>query len=71
MTIMARVHNRTITLPLEITIPAGAEVSVTLPDTATATSPAKDSLPWLRRARGTATSGLKTGDIMEMTRGEN
>ena len=71
MTILARVHNRIITLPPDIVIPEGAEVSVTLPDIAPIKSAISEALPWLRRARGTATSGLKTGDIMEMTRGEN
>ena len=71
MTIMARVHNRTITLPPDISITEGAEVSVTLPDITPMTSAVSESLPWLRRARGTATSGLKTGDILKMTRGED
>ena len=71
MTFMARVHNRTITLPPDIAITEGAEVSVTLPDITPRTAAVSEALPWLRRARGTATSGLKTGDIMQMTRGEN
>ena len=37
MTITARVHNRTITLPAEVQIAEGAEVVVTLPDTKLAT----------------------------------
>jgi hypothetical protein len=37
MTITAKVHNRTITLPAEVEVPDGAEVQVTLPDA----SPAK------------------------------
>ncbi len=36
MTITAKVHNHTITLPAEVEIPDGAEVQVTLPDAATA-----------------------------------
>jgi hypothetical protein len=32
MTITAKVHNHTITLPVDVNIPDGAEVQVTLPD---------------------------------------
>ena len=71
MTILARVHNRIITLPPDIAITEGAEVSVTLPDIAPMKPAISEALPWLRRARGTATSGLKTGDILKMTRGED
>ena len=71
MTIQARVHNRIITLPPDIAIAEGAEVSVTLPDIAPMQSAIGEALPWLRRARGTATSGLTTGEIMKMTRGED
>ena len=69
MTILARVHNRIITLPPDIAITEGAEVSVTLPDIAPIKPAFSEALPWLRRARGTATSGLKTGDLLKMTRG--
>ena len=36
MTITAKVHNHTITLPAEVEIPDGAEVQVTLPEPASA-----------------------------------
>ena len=71
MTILARVHNRIITLPPDIAITEGAEVSVTLPDIAPVKPAISEALPWLRRARGTATSGLETDDILKMTRGED
>ena len=71
MTILARVHNRMITLPPDIAITEGTEVSVTLPDPAPMKSAISKALPWLRRARGTATSGLKTDDILKMTRSED
>ena len=65
MTITARVHNRTIALPPEVEIEEGQEVAVIVPER----KPAPPG--WLQRAVGKATSGLTTGEIMRMTRGED
>ena len=65
MTITARVHNRTISLPPEVEIEEGQEVAVIVPER----KPAPPG--WLQRAVGKATSGLTTGEIMRMTRGED
>jgi len=65
MTIIARVHNRTIALPPEVEVEEGQEVSIIVPER-------KPSVPgWLQDAVGTATSGLSTDEIMRLTRGEN
>ena len=64
MTITARVHNRTISLPPEVEVEEGAEVQVIVPQT-------KETPDWLRRSVGVATSGLRTDEIMRLTRGED
>ena len=64
MTITARVHNRTISLPPEVEVEEGAEVQVIVP-------PATETPGWLRRSVGVATSGLTTDEIMQRTRGED
>ena len=71
MTITARVHNRTITLPPDIDVEDGVEVRVTLPEANLVAQPAGDAMAWLRRARGTATSGLTTAAILQMTRADD
>jgi len=68
MTITAKVHNRTIALPPEVEVEEGAEVQVIVPS---AKSPVAESREWLRRSIGVATSGLKTDEIMRLTRGED
>ena len=67
MTIHARIHNRTITLPPEIEVEEGQEVAVIVPER----SPQPTAPDWLRRAVGTATTGLSTDEIMRLTRGED
>ena len=71
MTIKARVHNRTIVLPESVKIADGAEVQVIVPEElATNKSAPTKSADWLRNALGKATSGLRTDEIMHLTRGE-
>jgi len=71
MTITARVHNRTIALPAEVEMAEGAEVQVILPEKLRTKDRPKGETPdWLRKAVGTATSGLSTDEIMRRTRGE-
>lgn len=67
MTITARIHNHTITLPPEIEVEEGQEVAVIVPGR----SPQPTAPDWLRRAVGTATTGLSTDEIMRLTRGED
>jgi hypothetical protein len=72
MTITARVHNHTIALPADLEIPEGAEVQIIVPDRRMAERPLRSGAPdWLRKAVGTATSGLSTDQIMRLTRGED
>jgi hypothetical protein len=68
MTITARVHNHSIVLPPEVVVAEGAEVQVIVPAVGAAAGETPD---WLRRSVGVATSGLKTDEIMRMTRGED
>ena len=71
MTIKARVHNRTIVLPASVEIAEGAEAQVIVPDKPLAAKSALLKPPdWLQKARGSATSGLSTDEIMRLTRGE-
>ena len=71
MTIKARVHNRTIVLPASVEIAEGAEVQIIVPEKPSATQSALTKIPeWLQKARGSATSGLSTDEIMRLTRGE-
>jgi hypothetical protein len=71
MTIKARVHNRTIVLPASVEIAEGAEVQIIVPEKPLATKIALTKTPeWLQKARGSATSGLSTDEIIQLTRGE-
>jgi len=65
MTINVRVHNHAIALPPEVEVEEGQEVAVIVPER-------KQAGPgWLQRAVGTATSGLSTDQILQVTRGED
>jgi hypothetical protein len=54
MTITAKVHNHTITLPVDVNIPDGAEVQVTLPDSPPAKPQASSFFDSIRDLVGTA-----------------
>jgi hypothetical protein len=71
MTIFAKVHNHRIALPAELQVEEGTEVQVTFPERRLESAATQIPAPeWLRRSRGTATSGLSTDAIMRQTRGE-
>lgn len=69
MSIIVIVENDTIKLPVHV--PDGTRVEVMLPQHME-TLPPEEAMPeWLRSARGKATSGLSTAEIMRLTRGIN
>ena len=71
MTIKARVHNCTIVLPASVEIAKGTEVQIIVPEKPLVTEGALTKNPeWIQKARGSATSGLSTDEIMRLTRGE-
>jgi hypothetical protein len=54
MTLTAKVHNHTITLPADVEIPDGVEVQVTLPDPAPVKPPPTSFFDSIRDLIGTA-----------------
>ena len=66
MSYTGTVQNDTFKLPAEVHLPDGTPVRI---EPLEAPAPARVDA-WLERARGTARAGIRTDEVMALTRGE-